>query len=765
MRAVNTRLKPRKTLYMSDFMGVDYTSNTNIPIQRAAEMRNFINEYGVNHKRKGWRQIATVSSEINGIFEYHTTDGHNEIIVHSGKSFYSMIKSNGIEEYELKRISTDDIEARTISQRSQVFCNRNKMYIIGCGDYLVYGRWSNGEYELRRVVDNEDTYIPTTTISIRDNEYIDKTPGGDQRTILQQINLLSNKRINELIGCSVKEKQDKQATWQLDSDRINRDSEVVVSVENEKEIVEYTNKSSSDKTKLIDSNGSQVGSVSYKDGAITLSVDTIPPQENTANIKVTFSASNHYSDKITNCDFGVLFGANGTSDRLFLSGNKMYPNIDFFSASDDYTYFGDFDYSVIGNDNSAINAYVRLNDGTLAVMKEDNTNGNIFYRTSKEIGGKDNTISPILFPIKSGSIGESVINRYASASLAGDNLILSQNGVFGIELTNNISTNERYAKFRSRPINEKLRYANLANAVAITYKNRYYLVIDGECYVADARYKYSSKDNVDNSFNYEWWHWDNIPARVFGVIDSALYFGTNDGKICVFDDKYTDRTYATVVNGGITIDIKNNQVQYSQNLDIKENDKVQFRFDGVDGVCDSDGRVYKNNLYVANLDKKNYTFQLKHTKNGDILDIALNGNSPYKSPQMKIISEQNVVAEWYTPVLDLGSNAISKTLLAMTISTSSDTRGRIDFGYLTRKSNQDFATKGIVNSGGLDFSKLDFTNFSFECNRFMTSYTKQCREKNVNYIQFKFSSDYPHDCVINNFSIEYRLDNKQKGVN
>ena len=88
-------------------------------------------------------------------------------------------------------------------------------------------------------------------------------------------------------------------------------------------------------------------------------------------------------------------------------------------------------------------------------------------------------------------------------------------------LAENVATTERYARERSRSINEKLtRHENLSEAVGIVYKNRYYLSLDDVCYIADSRFKYTSEDDIDGSYNYEWWYWTNIPVRVWAVVDN-----------------------------------------------------------------------------------------------------------------------------------------------------------------------------------------------------------------------------------------------------
>ena len=73
MRArTNISLKDRKSLTLSDFKGVDFSSSPlRVKNNRATSMRNFINEYGVNKKRNGWNEVLKFEgSQINGIFQF-----------------------------------------------------------------------------------------------------------------------------------------------------------------------------------------------------------------------------------------------------------------------------------------------------------------------------------------------------------------------------------------------------------------------------------------------------------------------------------------------------------------------------------------------------------------------------------------------------------------------------------------------------------------------------------------------------------------------
>ena len=843
MRAsTNISLKTRRTLQLSDFKGVDFSSSAlSVRRDRASNMRNFINEYGVNKKRNGWNELIKIkyggqSQRINGIFEY-VNGSRREVLVHAGRRFYRLVKSGGrysvvditlTSTYTPSKVNTAKIK----DQRSQAFFNKGRAYIIGCGDYLVYGTWNEGvSYELRRVANNTDTYIPTTTISI-DNDSVED----DMRGSLDDVNCLSSRRVNQLLGTSETNK-----TWTLDSGSIDNGTTVDIKLEtmsNGTAVTKQISNTGSDKTKLYDGS-TQVGTIDFENGKITFSIATTPRIENRDNIFVTFEHTvEGYIDRIANCNFGVLFGVNGNTDRLFLAGNAEYPNIDFHSESEDYTYFGDRNSSAMGSDSVPISGYGRLSDSTLVVYKsETSQEASIFYRTGryKEYYDSNGNLESIIgeFPTSAGSIGEGVICRYACANFAGDNIILSRNGVFGIVLADNVATTERYTRERSRSINEKLKtHADLSEAVGIVYQNRYYLAVDNVVYIADSRYKYTSNDDIDNSYNYEWWYWDNCPVRVWANIDNVLYFGSADGQICVFDNEYTDRTYQDSTSGDLTFDIADNKVIYNKNIDIElsegdrmtisttgfyalvannavvENDriisdeeKILSFHDGMEVYADTvgeSGLVINTKYYVRDVDNGtcSYTledesgnkvsiasggfnlykaisnielylanvtedsFQLKDYKVGNVLILANYNSTLPTNPLARFTHTRNVVAEWYTPIFDLGTNESSKTLLKMVISTEPEVNGKLSFGYETRNVNKLINAKGI---NVFSFDNFSFENFSFDTG-FANSYSVKCNERNFNFIIFRFISDNDSNCIVNTFTIIYKINKSNIGV-
>ena len=873
MRAnTNIQLKTRRTLQLTDFKGVDFSSSAlRVQSNRASSMSNFINEYGVNKKRNGWNELLRITDSndvgqrINGIF-WFTYREHNEMIVHAGKRFYRVIYTESGHEYVDITLSSTYAPAKCDlsllkDQRSQAFYNKGRAYIVGCGDYLVYGSWDNGDtYELRRVFNNEDTYIPTTTISIDDDSVAIDDEGNisDIRSTLDDINMLSSRRRNQLLGSNEANK-----TWTLDSGSIDENTDVDIVLETldgDIPITKNIGNTGVDKSKLY-CEDEEVGSVDFANGKITLTIVTTPQIENRDNITVTFEHEiSGYATRITDCEFGILFGINGNTDRLFLSGNPAYPNIDFHSEADDYTYFGDMNTAAMGSDSVAIKAYARLSDSTLVIYKEENgQEASIFYRTGTYQQTLDNNgnIDSIrgIFPTSAGAIGEGVISRFACVNFGGDNLILSQNGVFGIVLANNVATTERYTRERSRSINEKLRqHKDLSEAVGIVYKNKYYLAVDNVCYVADARFKYSSQYDLDDSFNYEWWYWENIPARIWANIENELYFGTSKGQICVFDDKYSDREYYDCKEGELTVntlveqpdeetDIEDNTITYKQGLEISEGDGIAFKgavyaefltrlscsedgdtykivsedyvynngtpmykmmyvYDGIEVYADNVGtsglqvnkpyyihevekgemsfvltdidgvkqaissggfrlckKISDKELFITNI--IDTAFQVKEYKADDepLQLIAYNGTVA-ENITAKITHRTNVVAKWYSPIFDMGTNESSKTLLKLTISTEPETNGKVSFGYETRSVNKLLSAKGLAVFSFEDFS---FENFSFDTD-FATSYSVKVLERNFNFIIFRFISDNDANCAINSLTVLYKINKQNRGV-
>lgn len=890
-------LKSRKEITLGDFLGVDFSSSPyKVSARRASDMKNLINEYGVNRKRHGWTQLTREYGRINGIFKYSQRD-KDVLLVHAKDKIYYM-------DYGTDSVGYKRYIGEIADKRSQAFYNAGRLYIVTGEEFLVYGSWNGGEsYELRPVYNDEDTYIPTTTVNINHDGYTEPNADNDNEltpvdnsAVLDEPNRLSSKRKNQLVG-KVPDKNDDgtmtySATWTLDGEiDINEECFIELEVYGQDKVLKTVEiKSEAGTGNLFLSDGTACGKA--EGNKLTLTIDTTPPAENSANITVSFSVTgineNEYKI-VTTGSFGVIFGTDGASDRLFIGGNAVAPNIDVFSEMGDFTYFPYRNECVVGTDAAGITGYSRLSDGTLAIFKEEYPNEpGIFYRTGTlhtEYDSKG-VITDMygLFPSIAGVIGETLISRHALANFGGDPLMLSKNGVYGIVLGTNAATDERYTRERSRAINEKLTKHDLSDAVGIVYKDKYYLSVDGACYVADARFTYRTENTLDGAYNYEWWYWDNIPARVFAVIDNKLWFGTEDGRLCAFGDEYTDCTYEETLPNQIGYSSHENRLVFEQGLinaadsiisrdsfwcllhkecevingkiiipgsktalngetlevpvinGFYEGTEVYATSVGASGLISGEkyfisevsrgGMIYTDEsgveyiadcysltkegesepvylakggfslhrnligkeLYVTDLKEKaeadaddeseekqlELTFKLREfeedTENTLILSPTVrddNGTPVYTELHYdltfvytKIINKQNVVSEWYSPILDMGTNAYSKTLLKITVSTEPEVNGNISFGYETKEVSKSVGAKGI---NVFSFDRFSFENFSFNTG-FASSYSVRVRERNFNYIIFRFVSDSNTDCAVNDFTVSYKINKSNIGV-
>lgn len=813
MRAhTNIKLKDRNSLTISNFKGVDFSSSAvNVQSNRASYMRNLINEGGVNKKRNGWNELKVYSDKINGIFEAPLKRG---MLVHAGNEIYW---------HNVKLLLSGIRDVR-----SQAFYKDDKVYIL-CGDIYVFKFVADEGVIATRLLDSDEIYIPTTTISI-DNDTVTDTV----RATLDDINCLTKWRKNTLVGAKITKEGEtvKPNEWSLDD---NIDADTVVKIEIEKKHIwssgvttgiityEVANKSND----IIECNNdtcTKVGEIDRANGKIKLTIDTTPPIDNQANITVTFAHTHRLASKITKCTFGTVFGVNGNTDTLFLSGNDSFKNICFYSAENDFTYFPNRNAIAMGSETYAIGGFARLSDSTLVAVKEEASHeAGIYYITGSYQPINDKTDARLVAPVytrTAGGIGEGIVSRYCNANLNGDALILTQSGVQGIVLGENVARTERFTRNRSININGKLLlHDDLSNAVAICHNNRYYLAIDGVCYVADARHKFIPDDTVDNSFNYEWWFWDNIPARVWASIDGKLYFGTEQGQVCVFDDKYTDRVHSNIKDGSM-IDFNNEQIVYDMHDYIQDGDTINIAtqalyvmlqanaemndyeintdsiFNFHDGekviieqngsygeyiigdvdwakntysLCGADGfpveiegtfnvllNVANRDLYIVNVDTENNTFQVKLNKDGGILDLY----SGTPSTSDIVTYSRNVVAEYHTPVFDFGTIESSKTLLKMSVAVEPQLSGKLAFGYETRNVYKMLNVKGIRR---FTFDDFNFNDFSFDTG-FNNSYSVRVNERNFNYIMFRFVSDSDTDCIINKFTAIYKINKSNRGV-
>lgn len=255
--------------------------------------------------------------------------------------------------------------------------------------------------------------------------------------------------------------------------------------------------------------------------------------EPAVDVKITFN-SNPDFEKISKNTFGINFGA---ENRLFIAGDPNYPNIDRYNVSNDLlgdnvknqsyelTYFPSKNFRVVGG-RGAINGYIVATDNLLYITKEDYSNDQKFFLRQRSLQD-DGGINYIDYKT---SANITPLNERCLARFNNDIVILSENGLFGINISKNLLTDERLVEERAYLINEEIK-EEIANVgkdnVFIKEDNlNLYLFIGNKCFVADSRYGF---ENEKGNLSYEMvkWLFDFSPIN-------GRYI---DGKLNLIDDK------------------------------------------------------------------------------------------------------------------------------------------------------------------------------------------------------------------------------------
>lgn len=542
-----------------------------------------------------------------------------------------------------------------------------------------------------------------------------------------------------------------------------------------------------DSINLLDTKLGEISTTPDGFTQIKLYSNYTPLTEGEPNITVTFTKANaSYIESINKCKFATMFSVEG-GHYVFISGNPDKPNTDWHTeypynsttaTLSDFTYIPDRSYAVMGNVKDKIMGYTLVGDNTMAIHKEANgQRDTIYLRTaslSEAIEVNGTKYYKVNFHLTQGAMGEGVISSYAIDNLLNDNLFLSRNGVFGLALTQNIKSNERYALERSALVNGRLlKEPNLSEAVAISYNGKYYLAVNGNVYIADSRFKSYVSTDLPDTFSYEWWFWDELDIRIWFVIDNELYFGTHTGEICKFNwntDYYEDITYTKIDSITLGIDNKTFTIELPEGITIQDGDLIRIR-----GIkegnevnlyykdADEENRAIDYECEIVNYDDS--SFQLKwYEYDNEVFTYEIiqdEGEHSYEGYVCYLVHKKPIESHYYTFITNLNSPLYTKRLTHISVTPEQVVNGVMTVGILTRGNrNKQVDVEGV---NIFDFSNLDFTNFTFNTDDITTSFTKRLGI-NCNYVGFYFKSNNNRNCSLNSLSVYYQMTKLNKGV-
>lgn len=475
------------------FLGVDLTNQaSNVDEYKSPNAENMIRDVpGKVRKRMGWHTLRTLNARING---YHPLYGKKSLI-HAGTKLYQV---DGLSDTLAKQAPTA-IYSNMADDRSKSWEFDGKLYIADGKTLLVYdGETVKTAQSLARV--------PLVTIA--------KAPVGGG-TQYEPLNLLQPKFEERFAGT-----EDAQA-YHLSFSGL--DSAAVEAY-------------------VLDSGGNWVQKSEGQDFTVDrpagiVNFNTAPgksPVSGEDNVKIIASRTvAGYADRINKCRIGIAFGVNGAADRLFLAGNPDFINYDWYSGQNDPTYWGDTDYSVLGQSDSAIMGYSIVNARLAAHKNAPAAERNVILREGNLTDNKPT------FPIVNMLQGVGAVAQFSFANLATEPVFLTELGVYAITAAD--ISGEKYAQNRSFFLNGKLlKEQNMKDAFAVVYKDMYWLALNGKAYILDGlQALQTDKSAPYSNRQYAGFLCTGIPARVMWVEDNVLYFGSDGGQIRAF---YTDTT-------------------------------------------------------------------------------------------------------------------------------------------------------------------------------------------------------------------------------
>jgi len=474
----------RSTLTIDTFLGADFTNDpASVDIDKSPNLLNMIREVpGKVRKSMGYKTMASFSDAING---YHTMRGKAHGLIHSGTKIYEA-------DFDNPTVLCSDAK----DSRSRSWQFGDKVCILDGKALLI---WDGSTVKKATV----DATIPVTLIA--------GEPSGGGKSYYA-LNLLSPGFTEQFLG--------EAGTTEYHLSYKDLDATPVKA-----EILQ----NDGTWTEMAEGSGF---SVNRTTGVVSF---TAPPGESPVtgedNVKITaYKTVSGYADRINKCNIGVLYGASGDLNRLFVTGNpdNEYTNYQWYSAANDPTYFPDTNYQLIGTSKSRIVGYTVINSYLVVLKDKQEIEQNIVLVGSTTVNDETK------FNTQTTLHGAPCICTDSTAYLSGEPLFLTDLGVYAI--TSQDITGRELTNLRSFFLNGKLLdESNLETAFAFVYKDFYVLSINGHLYILDGLQPIQTDKSAPYSTRqFVGYYRDNVDANVMWEEDGALWFGSKSGKVCKF---------------------------------------------------------------------------------------------------------------------------------------------------------------------------------------------------------------------------------------
>lgn len=460
------------------FRGVDFRGEE-INLVRSHDSLNVWKDYKETESirtRPGMALLSSFEETVYGVFFYKAGDTEM-MLVHSGTKLYKVVG----DEKEVLYEGLNPI-------RSDAFIYNNLWFFKDGANYLQFDGENIGD-----VVG----YVPTTSNG--------RVPTGSGKTA-EDVNLLSEYRINTFIGDGVSTTFKTDFTDASDEDFVNFASEVLIDGVDAKE----------------------TGRTFYSN--VTLGevyINPAPPEseDGADNVSIKFRKVTDKS-KILKCTLLEVF-----DNRVFFSGNPDYPNMIWHCSLNEPKYCSDLDYYNEGLDSAAVKGIVAGNNALWVFKEPSQANTTVFYHTPT-IDSEYGKIYPNTHSsISTGCIGKAI-------NFNDDIVFFSNRGMEGI---NGDITTEQVISHRSSLVDRKLTAEqSYADMILEEWEGYLVVIIGNKAYLADSRATFTN----ENHYEYEWFYWEFPKTITCAKVNKGiLYLGTEDGVYSLTDTERDMESY------------------------------------------------------------------------------------------------------------------------------------------------------------------------------------------------------------------------------
>ncbi|MBQ3543337.1 MAG: hypothetical protein IJA45_09475 [Oscillospiraceae bacterium] len=437
------------------FRGVDFRGEE-ISLQRSPDSLNMWRCYktaqGIR-TRPGLSLHTAFSQPVYGIYGFGS-----DLLVHSGEKLYRLTGKEA-------QVLGEGLKAG----RSCGFSYGEKWYFLDGAHYLCYDGQTLAPVE---------GYIPTTTIG--------RAPAGSG-TVLEDVNLLSDYRINTFLG------DGESKVFHLDAENIDKDFLPVVTA---------------------DGKAVTVSAADWEKGIVTLAEAPKKPAT-VGQDNVTIKFKRHIPgnrEKILGCTMVQAF-----DNRVFFTGNPQYPNTLWHSSLQDPSYFSDLDYYREGLDNAPITGMTAGNNALWVFRAPGNAGTHVFYHTPVLDADYGKIYPSVHSSVAVGCVGKAV-------NFLDDMVFFSPRGMEGI--SGDITT-EQGVTHRSSLVDRKLLAEPGYRDMLLEEWEGYLLIFVGDkVYLADSRQVFTHEGHREYEFYY--WQLEKAPIST-RVQEGVLYLGMDDG--------------------------------------------------------------------------------------------------------------------------------------------------------------------------------------------------------------------------------------------